>query len=238
MSEGYSEDPRDVKRAYASTHRERQARETRQRILAAAHDLFTRHGYVATTIEQIATAAGVARPTVFTAVGNKRQIIKLVRDFALAGDEEPVPIPQREWMRRVLDNPDQRQALAFYVENLKAMYGRAAAIELAIEAAADADPEIRDLYSVSLAQRRRGCGLIVKALADKRPLRNGLNVERATDILFALASPALYRLLVHVRKWPPDRYQRWLVDVLVSELLPPNEPRGALVHDSKQNTTG
>lgn len=221
MSEGYSEPPELVKRRYASTYRERQAQETQRRIRAAAHELFTRNGYVATTIDQIAAAAGVARPTVFTAVGNKRQIIKLVRDVALAGDELPFPIPKREWMRRVFEDPDPRRALTFYAENLRSMYERAAAIELTIEAAADADPEIRELYAVTLEQRRRGCGMILQALAAKGPLHDGLDVERAADILFALASPAVYRSLVHVQHWPPERYQTWLAAVLVAQLLPP-----------------
>lgn len=220
MSEGYSTGPGTVKRRYASTYRDEQARETQRRICAAAHKLFTNRGYVATTIEDIAAAAGVARPTVFTAVGNKRQIIKLVRDVALAGDEEPVPVPERDWMRRVFDDPDPRRALVLYAENLRSMFGRAAAIELTIEAAADADPDIRELYAVSLEQRRRGCGLIVRALADKGPLRTGVDLETAGDILFALASPAVYRLLVRDRRWSPQRYEEWLAGTLVSQLLP------------------
>ena len=220
MSEGYPHPAGAVKRRYASTYREEQAQETRRRICRAAHDLFIRQGYAATTIEQIAAAAGVARPTVFTAVGNKRQLIKLLRDVALSGDEEPIPVPQRDWMRRVFDDPDPRRALALYAENLRSMFGRAAAIELTIEAAADADPDIRELYTLALEQRRHGCGLIVKSVADKGPLRDGLDLEGAADILFAVASPAIYRLLVRLRMWSPERYRDWLADTLISQLLP------------------
>ena len=55
--------------------------------LAAGYRLFSDKGYLATSIEDIAAEAGVARPTVFTAVGPKATILRLVVDHALAGDD-------------------------------------------------------------------------------------------------------------------------------------------------------
>ena len=77
----------DVKpRAYRSPRRQEQARQTRAAVLAAARERFLEWGYSATTIEEIAAAAGVSKPTVFTAVGNsKAQLLKVVRDVAMAG---------------------------------------------------------------------------------------------------------------------------------------------------------
>jgi len=48
----------------------------------AAHRLFTTKGYLATSIEDIAAEAGVARPTVFSAVGPKPVILRTVVDQA------------------------------------------------------------------------------------------------------------------------------------------------------------
>jgi len=45
------------------------------------------------------------------------------------------------------------------------------------------------------------------------------DVTTATDILWALNHPDLYRLLVRQRRWPPDRYERWLAAVLREQLL-------------------
>ena len=56
-----------VKRQYDSTWRQEQARETRQRIIRAAHHLFVSTGYGSTTIADIARAAGVAVETVYAA---------------------------------------------------------------------------------------------------------------------------------------------------------------------------
>ena len=56
-------------RAYRSTLRADQARETRRRIREAADSLFLDHGYVATSMDDIAKSAGVSRQTVFSAFG-------------------------------------------------------------------------------------------------------------------------------------------------------------------------
>src|SRR6266511_3131334 len=72
-------------------------------ICAAAYRLFSTKGYLATSIEDIATEAGVARPTVFTAVGAKPVILRTVVDQALAGDDAPVPIAKRAWWREAID---------------------------------------------------------------------------------------------------------------------------------------
>ena len=51
-------------------------------------------------------------------------------------------------------------------------------------------------------------------------LRPGLLERDAADIIHALASPEVYHLLVTVRGWSPDRYERWLAGTLISQLLP------------------
>jgi hypothetical protein len=33
-------------------------------------------------------------------------------------------------------------------------------------------------------------------------------------------SPEVYRLLVHDRGWPPERYEQWLGQTLIDQLLP------------------
>jgi AcrR family transcriptional regulator len=66
-------------------------------VLRAARELFIARGYPATTIEEIAGRAGVSKPTVFAAVGSKQAILKQLRDIAVAGDDEPVPVAERPW---------------------------------------------------------------------------------------------------------------------------------------------
>jgi AcrR family transcriptional regulator len=56
-------DRTDVKRAYDSPLRKAQAAATRRAIIDAAAALFIDRGYVATSIDAIAEAAGVGRAT-------------------------------------------------------------------------------------------------------------------------------------------------------------------------------
>jgi len=46
-----------------------------------------------------------------------------------------------------------------------------------------------------------------------------LRERDAADIIHALMSPEVYVLLVSDRAWSPERYQRWLGDTLVEQLL-------------------
>jgi AcrR family transcriptional regulator len=78
-----------------NTRRDRQARQTRARIAEAALDLFVKHGYVETTIDEIARAAGVSRRTVFRHFASKEAILfdhlAVRRDFAVRRLQERPP---------------------------------------------------------------------------------------------------------------------------------------------------
>ena len=65
-----------VKRRYDSTRRDEQARETRERIIRAALDLFVAHGYGCTTIADVARVAGVSPETVYATLGNKANLLR------------------------------------------------------------------------------------------------------------------------------------------------------------------
>ena len=62
----------------------------------------------------------------FAAVGSKQAILKRLRDIALAGDDEPVPVAQRPWYREALAEPDPRRALRLYARNATAIHRRSA----------------------------------------------------------------------------------------------------------------
>jgi AcrR family transcriptional regulator len=79
--------------------REQRKLETRERIRAAAADLFTRHGYGAATMREIAQRAHVGLGTLFNYAGDKRDLVFLifneelnaVTDVALAAPRAGLP---------------------------------------------------------------------------------------------------------------------------------------------------
>ena len=206
-------------RLYNSPLRQEGARATRRAILSAAGALFVAQGYVGTTIDQIAAGAGVSKPTVFTACGSKRTILKLLRDYALAGDDEPVSVPDRSWFQAMLAAPDPWQQLRLYAAGNTQMVARYAEIEEVLHAAAGADEELAELWRTNEDERLAAAAGLVDRLITKGPLREGLTRDAARDILWVLMGGDNYRRLVIQRDWSPAAYERWLGDMFCEQLL-------------------
>ncbi len=203
-----------VKRAYRSTIRRGDAPAL---VCEAAHRLFSTKGYLATSIEDIAAEAGVARPTVFTAVGPKPVILRTVVDQALAGDDAPVPIAQRPWWREAIEEPDPVQSIELYARNMCRISGRAGLVLRALEIAASIDADAADVWARFQHQRRVGLNEFAATLAKKTSALR-YDEDTITDTMWTLA-PDAYVRLVHDAGWPVERFQAWLADLLQRMLL-------------------
>jgi AcrR family transcriptional regulator len=218
----------DGKRAYSSTLRDSQARRTRRDIVAAAGRLFAAQGFAATTIDAIAAEAGVSRKTVFTSVGGKVALLKLAYDYAMAGDDEPVPMVEREGLQSIIAEPDAYQQMRMYAEFVTGMGGRISALWLALRGAAEVDPEARELYQRWDRQRLDGMrDGPVRDLQAKRALRTDLTPDEAAAIFWVLIDPELYHRLVVVQGWSPNRFRDWLYQAFVSQVLVPPDGSAA-----------
>jgi AcrR family transcriptional regulator len=208
-------------RRYISPLRQDAAGRTRQAVLDAARELFVAHGYTATTVDEIAGRAGVSKPTVFAAAGSKQAILKQLRDIALAGDDEPVPVAQRPWYQEALAEPDPRRALRLYARNATAIHRRSAGVHEVLRAAATSDKNLRDLWRASEDERRGGARIVVDALLQKSPLKVGLDPGAAIDIVWILTASDIFWRLVRTRRWSDAQFESWLGDTLCEQLLPP-----------------
>lgn len=216
-------------RRYTSALRQEQAARTRVAVLTAARELFLEQGYGATTVEQVAARAGVSKPTVFTAVGNKQQLLKTVRDVAMAGDDDPVPVAERPSLQAAFDAPTAAEALRLFAAHAAALQRRYAGVDEVLRGAAAAgDPVLRELWRTSEDQRRTAAAMVVARLADKGPLRRGLTPGRAADVLSTYLAPDLYARLVHALGWDHDAYEQWLAVTLVEQLLDGSPRRDTL----------
>jgi len=203
-----------------SAARRSQAQTTRRSVIEAAGRLFVERGYEPTSIDEIAEEAGVSRATVFTAVGGKPVLLKTAFDVAVVGDDEPVSLPERPKSRAARQEPDAGRYLALYAEILTEVGGRVASIHEVVRSAASADPDARYLWENHRAQRHLAAGGVVRDVREKGGrLREGLDAEAAADIVWILNDPGLYHQLVHEREWKPERFQAWLADTLLRQLL-------------------
>lgn len=192
---------------------------TRRAVLDAARALFEERGYVATTIEAIAARAAVSPETVYATYRNKRSLLATLVDVSIAGDDDPVPVLQRDWVRQMRDEPLRRRRLELLARHGRAILERRAPIDEVVRGAAAADPEIASLLDQGRAERLAGQRELLRILAGPDALRPGLTLEAAADILFAIGSPEVYRLLVAGRGWTPERFESWYADTIERLLL-------------------
>lgn len=214
-----------LKRSYSSPLRAANAQSTRLAAIQAAARLFADHGFVATSLEDVAKEAGVSRATIFTSVGGKADLLKAAYDVAVVGDDEPVPLPQRPWAQAVRDTPDPERMIDGYAHMITEVSGRVASVYEAMRGAAAADAEARALLERMRSERRGGAAGFIGFLVARAALRKGLDKTRAADVVWVLNDPGLYHLLVHDRGWTPVQFQQWLAATLKDQLLSPRPPR-------------
>jgi AcrR family transcriptional regulator len=207
------------KRSYDSPRRRDQAAATRRQILGAAQRLFERDGYAATTMAAVAAEAGVSLKTVYVAFETKSGLLRALWHLLLRGDQDDVPVGEQPWFREVLDEPDPERQLRLNARNSRVVKVRAGPLMEVIRGAAPSDAEIGALWKRIQSEFRANQRSIVELLAEKKALRRGLDVETATDVLWALNHPSLYQLLAGERDWTPERYEQWLGDLLCAQLL-------------------
>jgi len=214
-----------VKRRYDATRRQEQARENQRRIIDAATTLFADRGYAGTPLTEIAAAAGVAVQTVYAAFGTKVNLLARAIDASLAGDDAPVPMAERDPVRRIIAEPDPYRTVEMYAALTAAISARAHGIVLAAWAAAPSDPAVAALVAELDAQRLRGMTDAARSLAAKARaagcLAEDVTEEDIRDALWVFNSAQLYGLLLRDRGWTPDHYQAWLTRAWTRLLLTP-----------------
>jgi len=193
----------------------------RAAVVDAARTLFLERGYGATTIDAISALSDVPPATVYRLFSSKRGILKALLDVSIAGNDEAISMADRPPVRSLLADPDPRNMVAGFVGVAAQVNVRTAAIYRILVSAAASDPDAAMLLDELTRQRQQGQGRVARALARARALRPTLRERDAGDIIHALVSPEVYGLLVVDRGWPPERYETWLTETLVDQLLVP-----------------
>ncbi|MBK3575742.1 helix-turn-helix transcriptional regulator [Streptomyces sp. MBT65] len=209
-------------RPYRSAKRAEAAAATRARIREAAARLFTEKGYTGTRMKEVAALAGVGERTLYDAFPTKAALFGHTLGVAIAGDEEPVAVPERPETLAIRDETDPERAIGRTVGQITELLERAGDLIMVTVEAAGADPDMRASADAG-AEATYGVHLaLTTALEERGALRPGLDARTAADTLYALASPHMHQLLRRHRGWTSDAYRTWLRRVLVAELLGSN----------------
>lgn len=205
--------PEKKQRTYKSASRERQAAETRQRIVKAANHLLRTTGFSGMTIEAVSKSARVAVPTVYANFKSKRGILTALLDQSMFGPDYD------EVVRRAQTETDPETRLrrsAAVARQIRS--SQSAAFEL-LRGTEVVAPELAKLQRDRENLRYERVEGVITFLQKSGKLRPGLGHRKARDIFWMLTGGDVYRMLVRERRWSPHKYQQWLADALVELLL-------------------
>ena len=206
------------KRSYTSPIREQHAAQTRARIVEAAGRLFESDGYARTSIRAIAEAAEVAPDTVYAVFGTKARVLTALIDQRLAPAAGVENVMERPELLAVRDEPDQRAQLRLFALDVAGISARVRPVYEIMRTAASVDPEMATVFAEMERHRFRNMHQAAEWIAVRGDLR--VDVERAGEIIWTLASPDVARLLCEGRGWSQQQYAQWLEDTLVRSLVP------------------
>ena len=207
------------RRRYDASGRQEQARRTRAAVLDAARTSFLDIGYARTTMAAIAKDAGVSVETVYKAFGNKAGVVKALFDVSVVGDDEPIPLVQRDFVKRNQAEPDPRKKLMDFAEHIAEVSQRAAPVQLVVRDAAATDPAAAEVWAQLGRERLAGMTMFAANLEEGGHLRADVTPEEARDVLASFISVELWDLLVNQRGWDPDRFADFFGRQLIAALL-------------------
>lgn len=193
------------------THRQRQAQETKDRVVAAARTLMAHDGWAGTTIDAIATEAGVAPQTIYAAFGNKRALLEGMREVMLRNSNIP------ELMAEAAAEPQASRRLELWARLIRLQMETSYDVISIHRQAAASDPKVAADYRKVLDNRAHVFAAFIHDL--RAALASGVTEAAATDILWCFSNEEIYRELVEERGWSADRYERWLGATLIAQLL-------------------
>ena len=199
------------KPGYHSPLRARQAAETRQAIVGAAVRLFGERGWAATTLPMIATEAGTAVDTIYSAFGSKTNLLMAAIDLAIAGDDEPTAMVDRPELAHFAEGT-RVERLRTGVRFTMGVYERSLPILRTLQEAAASDEVARARLRQYDNDRRDvmvvGLGFI---LGHPAP-------DDFVDAIWALVSPEVLTMLTEKREWSVADTEAWLVEMCVAAM--------------------
>jgi AcrR family transcriptional regulator len=210
--------PYDARRRRERAEEERRA--TQLRVVEAARKLFLAKGYVATTMAEIAKEAGAALQSVYSAGQCKADLLHLVSDLAVAGDDQEVILLERPGFAGVARESDPHRQLEMMAGLIAATLERLSPVWVAYREAAAVDAKAAANLAAAHQRRHETFAAMVRLLPEQRLRRSP---EETADTAWAIGSIDVFLLLRSIHGWEAPRYAEWLRQTLVDQLLVPKK---------------
>ncbi|KAA8883811.1 TetR/AcrR family transcriptional regulator [Nocardia colli] len=192
--------------------REARKAETEQKILDAAVRLFLTDGYVATTLADVAAAAGVGARTVYLRFGTKADLLNRAIDVAIVGDTAEVGVAHRDWHVRAATAPTLEERIRAYAEGARGLMERAAPlIAVAVQAEAS-EPLIAAAATAGRDATHANITHIWQQLHADGLLDPGVDLDWVIATVGLLGQAETYILMTRTLGWDPAAYQQWMYD--------------------------
>jgi AcrR family transcriptional regulator len=197
-----------ARREYRSELRQRQAGETRRRIVEAAGALFSELGYARTTLARIAERAGVS-PESVQAHGPKPALLRAAIELAGLGVEGAENITDLDRGRALLSLGREQlpEALGSF---LLSLHSSIAGLYQALVGGAANDPDLRLYHADIVTSIRRQWQTVAELAAERGWLRVDQPREQIVDAWCLAASAEGYLRLVNDYGWSGEQYADWL----------------------------
>lgn len=208
------------KRRYDTARRRAAAAERRLAVIEAARDAFEARGWAGTRIHEVGAAAGVSQKTVEALFGTKAALLRAAVDYAIRGDIEGVPMPQRDAIAEMERAADAATMLRLHARHLRTVNARSAGMAAVVEQAASADPAVSTLWRRMNRNREYAVGWAADTLLAKRGRRRGLTHERARTTFWVALDWGTFRTLTTLAGLDAEGYERWLSEYYERILLP------------------
>ena len=211
-----------VKRPYDASRRRAQASENRSAIAVAARDLFLAQGYGQTTINDIATRAGVSPQTIYAAFKNKPALLHRAWDITVGGDDEDIVFHERPEVLEIRQEPDLAKRLMLHAAFSTKTAQRIAPFQLMVQAAAGADPAAAAMLEEMGRQRLAGMSVMAAEAAATGQL--AASEEECRDLIWSMTDGMLWHRLVRERGWSSEQFADWLGRTWVELLVQRADP--------------
>lgn len=212
-------------RRYDSSRRRQKALDSQAEVVARAAELFRDQGFGATTIAQVARAAGVSAEFVYKNFGGKPGLVRAIYARSLLGVGD-VPAEQRSDLAQVTAI-DGRALMRQFGRFVTEVSPQGSSVYLLIrDAAASGDADMAALLrEVDDARYERMLHNARQVLA-RGLLREGLSDTEVADVFYTVTSAGLYESLVLQRGWTPQQFGEFAAATLTANLVDPEAARG------------